>query len=693
MKQNIIIKLVILLVIAVLVYSAFWFFTVNQVEKRVNNFISENIANASSGEISVSGFPLTQKITIKNLKLTIPNPALNKNQIVIKTLEAKCGIFDSKFKITLPNGVSLQDMAGAVKKVEFKKTPKITIELSKGKISEFNYDDSGYIIKDKDNNILNSTGPSTIKISSKFGDDQKITTKISAKVANIEGFDLTNIYKNVFEKKIIKGLKTGELALSAPIENTKPQDEITDEMALDNADDYDNYNKILDENNLDAVADENFYDDPQQIDVPYVAANLNDPAPAQPQEDVIDNQTSNQEQPYNQDNLINNEQNLADTSSELPNDISDEFSDEVSDNQNPNIVNDNLESAISQNSDEKQLPITPSDFVLEAKYILSPINNDKQAQIPTDPTKVQEIPLQYSKLIKITTLEFTNPQFKIIINGEINSAIDDNKLFGSVSIKVENITDFTQYVINQIDNIAQSFAPPPLVIPNTPEITDNNIIDDYNPQQQPNDITQNQNANPDLANKNMVLNPVSPTEIAVNQPELEQPINDPQQQPNIANIAENTAKTLDNNVDQAPAPKNIAETTKQAPNPTQEPIDPSQIAAQVPELEIKQPTPDNIVKTDNINNNNLPPISENITNNEADNLAAAPAPSQDIDNEEYSYYNFLNRVADGFEPISQEIAAQNIVSKEEISEFEIRREKNLEFQINGTPLRAIVGKF
>ena len=93
MKKGLIIKLAIVLVVLVLSYCVFWFFKAGQSEKQINKFIADNSAYISSGEISISGFPVNQKIVINDLKITVPVNLIAKRQIQIKQLEAKSSIF------------------------------------------------------------------------------------------------------------------------------------------------------------------------------------------------------------------------------------------------------------------------------------------------------------------------------------------------------------------------------------------------------------------------------------------------------------------------------------------------------------------------------------------------------------------------------------------------------------------------
>jgi hypothetical protein len=60
---------------------------------------------------------------------------------------------------------------------------------------------------------------------------------------------------------------------------------------------------------------------------------------------------------------------------------------------------------------------------------------------------------------------------------------------------------------------------------------------------------------------------------------------------------------------------------------------------------------------------------------------------------EDSYQNFLKKVSGGFVNVAKELASKNAVSTESMAQFDVRREKNIEFLINETSFREILGKF
>ena len=97
MNKAIVIKSIVLIAVLALIHSVFWFFKAGQIEKHVNNFITENSAHVSAGEVAVSGFPLSQKVSIQDLKFIVPNSALSRYQATVKKLEAKASIFSNNF--------------------------------------------------------------------------------------------------------------------------------------------------------------------------------------------------------------------------------------------------------------------------------------------------------------------------------------------------------------------------------------------------------------------------------------------------------------------------------------------------------------------------------------------------------------------------------------------------------------------
>lgn len=496
MNKNIVVKLAILLVVLALVYSVFWFFKVGQVEKQINNFISKNSAHVSVGEIAVSGFPLSQKITLKDLKFTIPSPVLDKRHVVVKHLEAKAGIFASNFVVTLLEPVTLQDAESNSATVEFIKDPEIAVSITDGRAAKFSYKDSGYKILDAEKNIIYAAISSTVEIESSVSDDDKVVTRILANVREIEGFDVIDIYKNAFEKKVTEGIKTGEITLGNAMIVAAPSDEATTGTTTI----------------LPAVA---------AVVAPIEAAAAASKAVA---EAVAAGATPTPAM------IAAVAPSIAPTTADAA-----ALAPDPAQQQPPvdaaAVKPEDIDAAIANSTPIK------SNFMVSVEYTLTPNQSEQQAQIPTDPTQIQEAPVQYSKVVKVNSLEFSNSLYKISINGEMNTLPDDNMPSGSLALKVEKVDAL-------INALTTGF---------------NQIIDQK---------------------KSAISSEVQSSELSGN-----------------ASV------------------------------------------------------------------------------------------SQD------SYQDFLARVVTNLSSVSKEMAAKNAVSKDDIAEFDIRREKNLEFLINETSVREILGKF
>lgn len=487
MNKGIIVKSGIVLVILGAVHSVFWFFKTGQTEKQINNFISENSLHVSAGEIAVSGFPLKQTVTIKDLRFSVPNPAFNKYQITARSLQATAGIFDEDFIVSINDQISIQDNDSNISGVvEFSKEPEIKTTLANGMIMRFSYQDFGHRVLDGEKNVIYASAGANIALESALEEGDKIKTKITANIKDIEGFDILSLYKNSSEKKVIEGIKTGEITIgnSVTLTPTDPTQTVTTAPATN-----------LVAPIISATA---------QATPATPAAQADAAAPAKPED---------------------------------------------------------MSATVSNN-------LVKSNFSMDAEYALTPVQSGEQ-QVQTDPTQIQETPIQYSKLLKINNMEFSNPLYKITINGQIDTFQDDSLPSGAITIKVEKIDNFVNHVVAGLNQIADQKKPA------------NSLV---------------QSA--DLNANNVAPSPAAPT----------------------------------------PA------TTADAPTPT--------------------PTAPTI----------------------ADNSVTVPV----IDD---SYQIFLKRFAAGLPTIAKEVSTKNQLSKDDLSIFDIRREKNLDVLINETPTREILGKF
>jgi hypothetical protein len=393
MSKNSIVKLGVILSLLALVHSIFWFFKTGQLEKKIKSFVEVNSNHISVGEISVSGFPFTQKITAKDLKINIPAPVVNKNSILAKQVEITSGIFSSGFVVSLIGEVSIQDNeTSLIGNIEFSKDPEIKISFKDNLIESFSYHDFGYRVLDSEKNVLYAATTSNLDLKL-TKDDGKVKMKINADIKDIENFDIISIYKT-FEKKIIEGIKTGEISIgsngqSAPILLPSQAESTAPTMA----------NQTIENSNKAQITDQS-----QQQNSTSVATNN--------KSEEVSNSNDSGEIAKNEDSKKSEDVSVA-------------------------IDNNNL---------------IKSNFILDAEYIISSAQEEVAIVDPTNVANEQNQGNQNSenvagKVFIITNLEFSNPIYKATLNGKVGIFEDDPNFSGSITLKVEKYDNLLNYIV------------------------------------------------------------------------------------------------------------------------------------------------------------------------------------------------------------------------------------------------------
>jgi len=456
MKKGLVIKLAIVLIVLTLSYCVFWFFKAGQSEKQINKFITENSANISAGEISVSGFPIAQKITINDLKITVPFNVVAKRQIQIKRLEASASIFSNDFNVALVDGVKLQDMesVGEVFDVEFVNQPEIVVSLANGILSKLQYNDAGFKVIDAEKNVVNSSTGTTITSETSIDETEKRVSKIHIAFKELEGYTVVDFYKNVIEKRVIEGIKTEEIKINGSA--------VSQEVAVDTASAVapavtDNVNKDVAPNS--ATANNKNSGKADKANPAPVVANNSAPKNG---EDAIKRAVEASKEIAKKNNPTDNVANKAPAPE----------ANAVANPQpaTPNVVDPNNPPVASANSDQPNPQVAPEDSsnaeaISDSSIIKSNVTIDlvitltpsvkQESEAPSDPTQIQELPVQYVQNIKVENFEMANPLYKINISGDVVSSSDDNNPSGGITVKVEKIANLLQQLKAQFKKHAE----------------------------------------------------------------------------------------------------------------------------------------------------------------------------------------------------------------------------------------------
>jgi hypothetical protein len=196
MTKNIISKFIIILIVLFTALSLFWFFKTSAIKKQTLAFIAASGGKISAVSVSVSGFPLEQKLTIEDLKfqlaanlpktpIALPN---SKYQINIKKLEAASSILSGEFKVTNIEDVSFKDQNDVSSLVEFNQVPQAEFSVYGGELVKFSYQDSGYKILDTGKNVLFENGNSSVSFESNV-EDNKYHNKVKVEFKDVGMFN------------------------------------------------------------------------------------------------------------------------------------------------------------------------------------------------------------------------------------------------------------------------------------------------------------------------------------------------------------------------------------------------------------------------------------------------------------------------------------------------------------------------
>lgn len=430
MKKGLIIKLAIVLVVLVLSYCVFWFYKAGQSEKQINKFIADNSAHISAGEISVSGFPVGQKIIISDLKIMIPVNLVAKRQITVKQLEATSGIFSNDFVVNLVDVVKIQDLenSGDVFDVEFVSKPEIMVSLLGGSIAKLQYNDAGFKILDTEKNIVNSSSGLSVLSENSVDETDKRINKINISFKELEGYSVFDFYKNVLEKKVVEGIKTEEIKVNVnPVVDQANIQQMTAPLSQDQA-------MVMQNNEL------------QQVPVVAPQIPANDGAEAVARANAMANQVVANNQAQAQAVQPQPAPALAPPA-------------QVDNGQVPPAPT-NVDPNATISPEVPFDAVVKNNITIDIVITLTPSVKQEQAETPpADPTQIQELPVQYVQNIKINNVELSNSLYKINVTGDVVNSSDDNYPSGGITVKVDKITNLVTQLRSQFKKLAESKKP------------------------------------------------------------------------------------------------------------------------------------------------------------------------------------------------------------------------------------------
>jgi hypothetical protein len=510
MKKSLIIKLAVAVVIVLLSYCVFWLFKIGQSERKITSIVQKSKI-ISFDKISSAGFPFSQKISVENLKINIPVNAIVKRNFIAKKLEISSSIFSNNFKVKIVDEVEVKTIENnSSYLLQFNTDPEISFSIINNAINNFTYSDSGFKIVDaKNNKTIHTAASMNISLPSPFVFEQEDQNPvaISLNIKQLTGYSFLNFYKNVFEDKVIEGIKTGEIKINQGNQNnnnsfildpavlsnlatTNPAlfqqiQQLTMQIQVNPASAPEINNQIqqlLMQASINAQANQvpvevsnsaspnqpNNNINTQSIQVPLKAnaeqpvavnvaenpsspnlANTQAPAvPTAPAPAPASPQVANVEQPVPNTAQVNN--NIQDSNS-APQPIA------TAENM-PNVaqVNSQANTQANTQANDQNINQDKIDIALEIEISSTPIEKEKAAaEVPVDPSLMEENSQQYAENVLIKSISFSHEKYKILINGKLISLLDDINLSGGITVKIENYYDFVNLFKTELQNYIQ----------------------------------------------------------------------------------------------------------------------------------------------------------------------------------------------------------------------------------------------
>ncbi len=147
MKKKIILSLASILVLMVAGYTGFWFFKANQIKKQIILFSQKEGSKFSVGEVSVEGFPLAQRVIIKNFRLTESEGSY----ITIKNIQVESEALSNTYFVKNLDPIEVENLEHNISsKIELSPDTIISLVTDENEVSQIKITGSGYKILDKE---------------------------------------------------------------------------------------------------------------------------------------------------------------------------------------------------------------------------------------------------------------------------------------------------------------------------------------------------------------------------------------------------------------------------------------------------------------------------------------------------------------------------------------------------------------
>ena len=439
MSKKILAVIIVLVLIIAGGQSAFWFFKTSQLEKNLVKYLGKKDIFFSVDKFEISGFPLQQNVSVQNLTIKIPESFTKNSKLTFETITLSASIFSNNFNIKIPGNTILKDNDGKNNKVKFNQAPTANLSTNSSGIESFNYSDKGYVIFGEDKKPIAKSGANSVQFTVSENESGQIISRIKSSSKDTENFNLTKFYKNNYENSIIDGIKTGKIQIGMKeLEQDQKAEEkqvnigeFNEEFSPEKLNE--NFNQKMAEKNIKAITSETFSDaSNDSIKSPQTLTGDN--------EEVVKSIEEVEQNPKSLE--------IADQQ-ELKTDLESELTDQGRKDKLDRLIEKEL-ADLEVEKEEKE--VVKNDIIIDIEYILTPLESNSQQT--SDPTKIVQIITNYDKSYRINQFTISSDDFRININGQLNQPRDDTNMSGFITLKVDMISNFIDFVKSAFKEIS-----------------------------------------------------------------------------------------------------------------------------------------------------------------------------------------------------------------------------------------------
>ncbi|HSQ97983.1 MAG TPA: hypothetical protein VLL98_04670 [Rickettsiales bacterium] len=187
--------------ITLLIIIIAYYFVWKNIATKVKDTLVESFKDFKYESVTVSGFPFSKIILVKNINFTNGTLLTTENYVSIGQIKVSSLIFGRSLDISLKDIKTINASDNSVFTLNYNEEPKINISFySDGMLRSFNYSDIGYRVINNNNETLYTADKSLVNIES-TKNDNTVDYSIVGDLKNMQNISVLNKKDQISKKE------------------------------------------------------------------------------------------------------------------------------------------------------------------------------------------------------------------------------------------------------------------------------------------------------------------------------------------------------------------------------------------------------------------------------------------------------------------------------------------------------------